>query len=286
MLKKYLPVVTAVVLLAFMAGAAYAVQPGREVNPNGFPSGAHYNLNIIGKGNNFTCPAQEYSDGELMYGNVVFVPQNGSNIEIFMQSGKGKKAAAITELQAIDPCASFDGDGAVIQLPPNDLGYRVYARALAKPTGEPTFETLPDLAAVEDEAGNDLLYLGLVTGSGFQTPYASFARKKGQSRAVDITGLFEWTGDVCYFTRDYCEPVNLCTTETLCCADPDFNGIYDQCYYKGTDLCQTGYVELTAYCRYYEDEWVFNIGDFVTYLWDVTNNGMKLLQVRFYPVSE
>jgi hypothetical protein len=42
-------------------------------------------------------------------------------------------------------------------------------------------------------------------------------------------------------------------------------------------------VPTTVYCNEYVDEWVFNIGDFVEYLWNLDNNGVKLLQVRFYP---
>jgi len=263
------------------------------VNPNGFPSGDHYNLNIIGKKAEFTCPELEYDEfGNPIYGNVVFVPENGEGIEILMQSGKGKKAAAIPELQVIDPCtAAFDGDAAVLQLPKNDLGYRVYARALAKPTATPDMTITPDLMSVQDEFGNDLLYLGLVTSTGFQLPNQPFTRNKGKSIAVDITGLFLWTGDVCYFTQDYCMPVESCTTQSLCCipTDADGDGILDVNAYSSCqallegEICPEGTVPVTAFCNYYEDTWVFNIGDFVEYLWSLENNGVKLLQVRFYP---
>ena len=30
---------------------------------------------------------------------------------------------------------------------------------------------------------------------------------------------------------------------------------------------------------------LFNIADFVEYLWDIDNSGVKLLQVRFYPAD-
>ena len=275
------------ILLALVVTPDSATKPGEDVNPNGFPSGEHYNLNIIGKKAEFTCPEQEYDElGNPVYGNVVFVPENGEDIQILMQSGKGKKAAAIPTLQVIDPCTSaFDGNEAVLQLPKNDAGYDVYARPLAKPTDNPDMNITPDLIAVEDEAGNDLLYLGLVTDRGFETPYVSFTRKKGKSKAVDITGLFEWTGDVCYFTEDYCDPDLGCDeTMELCCTDADMDGIYETCVPKEVDVeCPEGTVQVTAFCNSYTDEWVFNIGDFVTYLWEIENNGLKLLQVRFYP---
>ena len=56
---------------------------------NGAPSGAHYNLNIIGKKDGFTCPEQEYDEfGDPIYGNVVFVPEDGEGIQILMESGR------------------------------------------------------------------------------------------------------------------------------------------------------------------------------------------------------
>ncbi|MGE5808634.1 MAG: hypothetical protein ACM32I_05890, partial [Nitrospirota bacterium] len=121
LLKLFLAVA---VVAAFAAAPAYATQPGQTVNPNGFPSGEHYNLNILGKKDGYTCGRQYDAYGNPVYGNVVFVPDTGTNIQILMQSGLGNKAASITTLQVTDPCtASFDGTPAVVQLPKNDLGY-------------------------------------------------------------------------------------------------------------------------------------------------------------------
>jgi hypothetical protein len=39
-------------IIAF--GIAYATQPGQDINPNGFPSGPHFNLNVHGKNSNFS----------------------------------------------------------------------------------------------------------------------------------------------------------------------------------------------------------------------------------------
>ena len=307
--------VSAIIVLVLLVSASISIAEKPGVNPNGFPSGDHYNLNIIGKKDNFNCPVQKYylsvtycgcgahQIGDLVescddldiceqttipiYGNVIFVPENGEGIEIYMESGKGKKAAEIPTLQVTDPCAGFDGDGAVLQLPKNEAGYSVYARALAKPTNDPNISITPELIAVEDENGNDLVYLGLVTDRGFETPYVNFIRKKGKSQAINITGLFLWSGDVCYLT----EPETYQTIRDLCCIDLTYppDGIFDECIdaildpNTGIPLCPEGYDSILAYCNEYTDEWVFNIGDFVTYLWNVDNNGVKLLQVRFYP---
>ena len=111
-MKKYTgKILSTFLLLLLVVTPASATKPGEDVNPNGFPSGEHYNLNIIGKKAEFTCPEQEYDEfGDPVYGNVIFVPENGQGIEIFMQSGKGKKAADIPTLQVIDPCSGFDGN--------------------------------------------------------------------------------------------------------------------------------------------------------------------------------
>lgn len=287
MKKNFLAFAVACAAIAFSTSNAFATKPGQEVNPNGFPSGDHFNLNIHGKKDGFTPPAQEYDLlGNPIYGNSIFVPENGQGIEIAMQSGSGKRMAGVTELQAIDPTAVFDGDAAVIQLPANPNGYRVYARTLAKPTANPDMTISPSLSAVEDEWGNDLLYLGLVTDSGFETANGvTLTRTKGKSKAIEITGLFEWSGDVCYFTA----PTADYTLTQTCCLDADQNQVYESCEdpviaEDGTAACATaGYGLLDVSCQSYTSDWVFNIADFVEYLWTTDNNGSKLVQVRFYP---
>ena len=95
-------------------------------------------------------------------------------------------------------------------------------------------QIIPSLMSVEDEYGNDLVYLGLVTSTGFQTPYSTFTRQKGKSTAVNITGLFDWSGQVCYFNSVYCTTPDQCTTTSLCCTVDAF-GMYQNCTPK-TDL--------------------------------------------------
>ncbi len=316
-MKKLIVMSFVIVMVAFLTGQAIATKPGNDVNPNGFPSGPHFNLNIIGKKPGFTCPEQKYEVtvcthgdgsggwlhlGEIVtegncpdddtcvkvYGKVIFVPENGQDIEIYMRSGKkggkGSKNAALPDtLQVIDPCAGFDGDGAVLQLPPNEGGYDVYARALATPTGEPNMIITPELIAGEDEHGNALLFLGVLTANGFETPSQEF-RRKGKSNAIEITGLFEWTGTVCYLDP-LDAPDGIYVPREVCAIDDDEDGLYDRYTEPDPiDGCLEGTL-ITVYCHAYSEEWVFNVGDFVEYLWDVTNNGLKLLQVRFYPVN-
>lgn len=275
----------------FSFGTADATKPGEMVNPNGFPSGEHYNLNIHGKSSSFTCPGVDYDEfGNPVYGNSIFIPELGGG-QILMESGsgKGKKTETILTLQVTDPCSEpFDNDAAVVQLPSNEKGYDVYARALAKPTDMPFMTVEGSLYGAEDDAGNDLIYLGLVTSDGFVTPDKTFTRNKGKSKAVPITGMFEWSGQVCYLSpENYCLEGE-CTETNLCCIDANLDGIYEECEDAAlfTDgICPEGTIIDSAYCKDYTEEWVFNIADFVTYLWNTNNNGLKLLQVRFYPVK-
>ena len=74
-MKCFLKLMSVVVVAVFAAYPAFATQPGQTVNPNGFPSGDHYNLNIIGKKSGFNCPGQQYDlSGNLVSGNVIYVP--------------------------------------------------------------------------------------------------------------------------------------------------------------------------------------------------------------------
>jgi hypothetical protein len=362
-------------MMFFAANSAFAVKPGETVNPNGFPSGEHFNLNIHGKKLGFNCPepfdaSTECPDPSLVedcnthdgeygkyvnegteeepfwiwkYSGSLFIPEADAakEIKILMESGKkggrGKKNADLVNvLQVTDPCsADFDNDAAVIQLPPCEGGYDVYVRALAKPTDDPslTIENV-GLNFVEDGDGNILYFAGSV-GDGYveTNTFTRTTKPKGKSVATNITPLFEFTGSVCYWFEGDCpdDPLDEtdCLPQYLCCEedidgtlectfdtncgdwlqgeevvgeetiyfcfldDGTVNGEYDEGETRvdrvdtdgdedvdGDDLCGGGTI---AYCKNYENEWVFNIADFAQYFWDIDNNGLKLLQVRFYP---
>jgi hypothetical protein len=151
---------------------------------------------------------------------------------------------------------------------------------------------------VTDEDGNDLYYLGSFSKQcGVTTPEipeCTFTRTKGKSRATDITALFEFTGDICYFDpTEYCDPLDpaSCPATPLCCTqvnvgtDLDPIWVYRDCVEKGALLTCDPQVEVTGYCKDYSSNptSVFAVGDFVGYLWSMDNNGVKLLQIRFYP---
>ncbi len=285
--KVFAMAICLIVGIVFIGAGAFAGQgstPG-----NGFPSGPHYNLNMIGKKAGFdgcTIPKDEY--GNYIYGNVVFVPENGDG-QIFMKSGSGKKTTFATTLQVTDQCAGFDDTGAVVEIPVNTAGYRVFARALAKPTDNPTMKVIPSLYEAVDEYGTPLIYLGTVTSNGFvKADGETFTRTKGKATTVPISDLFNWQGYVCYAALP--DPAlypefdpNLYPATSLCLADTYNDGKFEFVAVPIDGLCSAGTL-YTWYCQAYTTPtWVFNIADLVTYLWDVSNTGVKLVQIRFYP---
>jgi hypothetical protein len=264
----------------------------------GIKGGEHLTLNIHGKKSTFNKQDCTAAPGD--YGNNIFVPSESDpddKNQIIMISGKAKgkwASTADTTYGVRDTCtAPFDGDAAEVVIPPNQGGYCVFARVLGKPTDDPELTLEGSLLWVEDKNGNDLLLLGLVDENGFQTPTQTLTRTKGKVKAVDITGLFEWSGAVCYFNgTNYCYDdlgQNQCSQRQVCCSDNDLDGIYDVCEEPledefGVAYCATGTL-LDVECMEYLDEWVFNIGDFVGYMWDTyTDGNFKLANIRFYPM--
>ena len=145
---------------------------------------------------------------------------------------------------------------------------------------------------VEDENGNNLLVLGLVTGTGWETPTKTLTRTKGKVTAVDMTGLFLWSGDVCYLDSTYyCTVEDPCIEKQFCCEEYDSDG-YCVKYYEANDteiadnLCADQTALITLECQEYLETWVFNIGDFVGAMWEMYADGnFKLVNIRFYPVK-
>jgi len=301
-------VVLSVVLILGDAKSSIAGKPQGENNSGSVwevlqaegLSGEHHTLNIHGKKSDFNkqdCTAEpDPITGE--YGNNIFMPSNSGETlnQILIVSGKGKgsKKDLISAYGVRDTCTNkFDGDAAEVILPPNDKGYFVVARVLGKPTDDP-FLTLQngELKFVEDENGNNLLVLGLVTATGWETPTKTLTRTKGKVTAVDMTGLFLWSGDVCYFdSAYYCTVEDPCILKQFCCEEYDLES-YCVKYYEATstettdNLCADETDLITLECQKYLDKWVFNIGDFVGAMWDMYADGnFKLVNIRFYPVK-
>ncbi len=145
-MKKLLAVAAALVLLVISAA------PVMAGTGNGAPSGAHYNLNIIGVSNPKTADMTDTS------GHVIFVPLSGK-ASIQLKEGD----FAVLDANGTDGKASF-------QLPnpdPDNDGttwYSVYARALGKPGGSST--TTPYVVDADGTTWYSTESMVMVRGTG------------------------------------------------------------------------------------------------------------------------
>ncbi|HXV66874.1 MAG TPA: hypothetical protein VD731_06605 [Nitrosopumilaceae archaeon] len=277
---------------------ANAAKPQKVIEySNGYPSGAHENLNIHGKTADYNCDS---SPG----GKSVFILENGDSTIQYVSN----KKSSVTELVANDPCDSaFDGDPVEVQIPSEEQGYYVFARVpgnhqntggqsslimVPNPNIEACNDTVegnPDFGDLtscpDDPLNEDLLALGLITSNGVydlvdqefvQVDNSGNEQGKGQgkSTAVDITGLFLWTGDVCDDSFDTNGDGSITVDDVL--VDLNGDGVIDD-----ADLA----IYLETNCTHFDSEWVFSVADLVVVDHEITNDGVKLLKLRFYPVS-
>jgi len=279
---------------------------------NGFPSGAHFNLNIHGKRASFVGDS---TPG----GNSVFILEYGESTIQYVTN----KKASLTQLYVLDPLAEyFDGDPAKVQLPYEPEGYYVFARILGKPNNgqlEPVSSIIlypnsvvaacndtdpanPDFPGYTECPNDPLLALGLIVGPNLYIvdpeteTYVRFdpeaTKGKGKSKATDITRLFTYTGWVVDARLDLNED-GVIGVDDIPEADYDGDGIVDR------DYNQDGVVDeadVEAWLTdmslldppmawYFAEEWILNIADLVITEQGLVNDGTKLLQVRFYPVA-
>jgi len=203
------------VLVGVIAALVASAVVGIASASNGAPSGAHYNLNLIGVAKGKTA------DMNGANGHVIFVNLDGKS-RIWLQEGPED----IFDFQVIDANGT-DNNGATFQLPnPDPLNtgttwYSVYARALGKPGGH-----------------------GNIT-SGF----------------IDEFGQ-EWLSVYSYL------PVREKGKMT-------FENVTKYLLYVYVDWDLDGTVERVN---------IFN-DQFEDYFWDYDNQGLKLVQLRFYEVS-
>jgi hypothetical protein len=285
---------------------------------NGFPSGMHFNLNIHGK--DF---AAGHTCTEEPGGNSVFIDLYGiSTIEY-----TSDKKSDVTELTVVDPCAADDGKVSV-QVPKEILlfddvtgestrvpvdGFYVYGRILGKPQNgknDPEERSniifSPNMVTYVGEYEEEsLVPIGLITWNATyyagEDAYYRFddpdGKGKGNSRARDMTHLFEFSGWVvdpeldAYNEAGENVPDGKITIDDVPLGDydTDLNTPDNRDYNNDqvedeldidawlTDMAVVGLA------TEYEYEWVFNIADIVTTEGDVTNDGTKMFQTRFYP---
>jgi hypothetical protein len=220
----------------------------------GAPAGAHYNLNIIGVSNPKTADMTDSS------GHVIFVPLSGKTKIELMQAPEGES------FKVLD--ANGTDGPAIFQLPdpgldPYNLAdpgeadtvsdYSVYVRPLGKPGGWTTITTCAEL--------KDSTFAGLLTKDLSRVlndvdgdAYASIEqvgqtvtmRTKGKSNFSNVTAEML----TILFKVEVMETID------------------------GVDYYYTEYIRVPIFSDIIQGEY-----------WDYDNQGLKLLQVRFYPIG-
>jgi len=230
------------------ATTATVTTAGVTMTGNGAPSGAHYNLNIIGVSKDKTA-TMTIGDGHR-----IFVQLNGGedavslNGKLANQLNKVNKillqpAPAGESFQVLDANAT-DSNGALFQLPADvSATWTVWARALGKPGGKSNTTTCATTAGVDGVFGtaDDEIVCSLST--------LSMERTKGKQTFVNVSAEL------------------LFITITV---DPTANTALATC------LGVTTTTDVTLS--------LFN-GCLQNYFWNYDNQGLKLLQLRFYPKS-
>jgi len=210
-MKKWIAVIWAITLFSLTSGVALAAKNeiGME-NGNGAPSGAHYNLNIIG------VPGEKTADmtKDTGIGHRIFVPLEGK-AKILLKEGDG---FAVTDANGTDGPAKF-----LLPNPdPENDGITVYS-VWVRPVGKPGGSAIMTPGAIDPETGEDVYSL---------ESYVA-VRSKGKS---------------------------------------SFTNVSKELLYIYIDLDGDGSIE-----RYplFDDA-------LESYFWSYDNNGLKVLQLRFY----
>lgn len=186
---------TRLIAAATAASLAFAAMPASLLaTGNGAPSGAHYNLNIIG------VPKGKTADMTGNNGRRIFVPLNQDGVAT--PSGKYGTKILLTEGDfAVLDANGTDANGAAFQLPNPDpdgdgtTTYSVYVRALGKPGGSATMQT-----CYTDSTGT---WCAVDFGGGVSS--ITIERQKGKSTFENVSS------DLLYV--DYCVTweENVCT---------------------------------------------------------------------------
>jgi hypothetical protein len=213
---------------------------------NGMLSGGHYNLNIIGVPKDKTVPAMDGSNRH-----TIFVPlQSGGDVGRLVKI----KFVVGNDFRVLDGNATDDNE-AKIQVPYEycqDLQAGCYDLlsfyVFARGLGKPG----PDVGTIVTAECEYLLDVVDELGTSGLTCQdtlllGSFGVKRpgGKPRTYDITDIFRASG----------------------CLDMNASG-----------ACDSGDLE-------FENIWIFNIPYLESYMWDYDNNGLKLMQIRFYPTT-
>ncbi len=316
--KKSLLVISLALAATLIISTSPVMAGGKSpeviANSNGFPSGMHFNLNIHGHDLSLDDPCTHEAGG-----NSVFIDEYGTSIIEY----RTNKKSSLTKLTVTDPCATGDGKVSIslpmkvtvtdeVTLISEDVpvaGYYVYGRILGKPQngkddpdGRDRSNILfsPNMVTDVYNLDEEMVVLGLITwnatyltdGEVFYRFDEPTAKGKGKSKARVMTHLFEYTGWIVNDILDTHEPeLDEITVDDIPVRDWDEDPLTPNDQNAdglgGVDdddiVAWFVWLDDDTLAKEYIEEWIFNIADAVTTEGEVTNDGTKLFQIRFYP---
>lgn len=231
--------------MALGAVLALSAVPAAAGPGNGAPSGSHYNLNLIG------VPKDKTADMTNTSGRTIFVNLDGTS-KIWLTEG--------ATFEVLDRNGT-DSDGARFQLPPADT---------AVITDRPG--TLDECMGIDTDGDGDFDWY--LCGSG-ETVYSVFARAlggKGGSATLMLCG-YDDGAEIC--SVDNALSLNSNTRPSKF-QNVTANILY--LYNVTFDVDNDGDLDFFKRIPLFSDA-------LQNYFWEYTNDGLRLLQLRFYPCS-
>ncbi len=229
---------------------------------NQAPSGPHYNLNIVGVSKDKTALMKD--DGVTgQYGHVIFVPLDSEGTleptKILLKEGP--------DFQVLDKNGT-DGDGAKFQLPVADTGVILSRESDTSDCTLYNADGTRDSDQVVDPGTGDYY----ICGSG-TTVYSVFARALGK-RGTPGTDAIVMLCGTDYTTdppTEVCSTTNQLTLDSYTRPGKFTNVTANLLYLYNVDFGGVHYKRIPLFSDALQD-----------YFWSYDNNGLKLLQLRFY----
>jgi hypothetical protein len=288
--KLFAIVMSTVLLLALVPGVTLADKPGSTAegyNGNGAPSGEHVTLNIVGvqnvKSNPMTYPEEDPSgrstifvglgDDETTVTTRIYL-KDGGDIDTL---NNWKDAFGVIDANGTDGVARFqianpDYDAYVVGDTPTDAvcDYLIVARPLGKPGGWATITTCAELVDATGGALKDLIgqpalkalmqIINETDGSAYcsvQPVPAEFTfRHEGKEKFENVTAYLTSIVFLIWVDQDGDGLGNVIAGD-----DPDPGDYY-------------WYIRVPIFDPLIKNEY-----------WKIDNNGLKLFQIRFYPIE-
>jgi len=230
-----------------VTAAAFLALPAFGQTGNGAPSGSHYNLNILGK---TTCSGDDLTGSNRHSIQVLLNFNDGNNNGQLATTLDKRNKIFLVEgaFQVLDGNAC-DSNGATFQLPANPFTCPVDDPECLNT--DPTFQGYLVYARA----------LGKPGGNANMTTCATGAGDDGVLGTNDDEIVCSTESVLLVRTKGKSSFTNVTKQLTTLCLDTD-----------GNNVCDTR-------VGIFED-------GLVNFFWDFDNNGLRLAQLRFYPLAD